>query len=523
MGIIRDIYGRLLGRKTLTQTQTDDDIRYQQVAEHPSLGIDIRRVYEIFSHAEQGELTRQSDLFFDIEERDGHIFAELSKRRRAVMPLAWQIVPPRNATAQEKSMAAAATEWFEDLPDFSTLLFDLLDAVGHGFSPVEIEWEQAERIWLPRTFHKRPQRWFQTASRDRNHINLIDGSMDGAALQPFGWLLHRHQAKSGWVAESGLFRVLVWTYLFKNISARDLAEFLEIYGLPMRVGTYSDGATEEEKNTLLWALRDLGHNAGGIVHERTKIAFESAAQGQVDPFQYMLEWCESTQSKVILGGTLTTQADGKTSTNALGNVHNEVRHDLMASDAVQLAGTLTRDLLYPLLKLNGFSDISPRRMCRFVFDTREPEDLKESADAINVLVSAGVPVPVQWALDKTGIPAAKDNEAILQPVSAVSPLAGLSALGQLAPRLAALNITSGNEPEAQTVLDNAPSSLTAVSAEAMDTLLAPVLSALKQGNTPEEALQIISEAYPTLDDAQLQAMLTRIIFVSDVWGRINAG
>ncbi|MGL9774415.1 MAG: phage portal protein family protein [Sodalis sp. (in: enterobacteria)] len=35
----------------------------------------------------------------------------------------------------------------------------------------------------------------------------------------------------------------------------------------------------------------------------------------------------------MLGGALTTQADGKSSTNALGNVHNEVRHELIASDA----------------------------------------------------------------------------------------------------------------------------------------------------------------------------------------------
>ncbi|SLM64493.1 Mu-like prophage FluMu protein gp29 [Dickeya aquatica] len=46
----------------------------------------------------------------------------------------------------------------------------------------------------------------------------------------------------------------------------------------------------------------------------------------------MIEWCERTP-KVILGGTLTSQADGKTSTNALGNVHNEVRHDILVADA----------------------------------------------------------------------------------------------------------------------------------------------------------------------------------------------
>ena len=36
----------------------------------------------------------------------------------------------------------------------------------------------------------------------------------------------------------------------------------------------------------------------------------------------MVEWQSPTTSKVILGSTLTSQADGKTSTNALGNVHN---------------------------------------------------------------------------------------------------------------------------------------------------------------------------------------------------------
>ncbi|WP_350355632.1 phage portal protein family protein [Serratia symbiotica] len=193
-------------------------------------------------------LCRQADFFSDMEERDGHLFAELSKRRRAVMPLSWSIEPPRNANAREKAMAAEATEWFQDLPDFESLLFDMLAAIGHGFSPVELEWERAEGIWLPKAFHKRPQRWFQTPQFQGNTITLIDSSQDGAPLQPFGWLLHKHRAKSGWLAESGLFRVLAWSYLFKNLSARDLAEFLEIYGLPMRVGKYPSPPRRPERH-----------------------------------------------------------------------------------------------------------------------------------------------------------------------------------------------------------------------------------------------------------------------------------
>ncbi|MEL9426588.1 DUF935 domain-containing protein, partial [Escherichia coli] len=137
-------------------------------------------------------------------------------------------------------------------------------------------------------------------------------------MQPFGWIRHVNKSKSGYLEHSALFRVLVWPYLFKNYSVGDLAEFLEIYGIPMRVGKYPTGATEKEKLTLLRALAALGHNAAGIIPLGMELDFLNAAQGDPAAFQLMIEWCERTQSKAILGGTLTSQADGKTSTNALG-------------------------------------------------------------------------------------------------------------------------------------------------------------------------------------------------------------
>ena len=131
-----------------------------------------------------------------------------------------------------------------------------------------------------------------------------------------------------------------------------MAEFLEIYGLPVRLGKYPAGASDKEKTTLLNALVGIGHNAAGIIPETMMLELLDAASGSGDTVMAMTDWCERTQSKIILGGTLTTQADGKTSTNALGQIHNEVRHDLLASDAKQLAATLTRQLIAPLLYLN---------------------------------------------------------------------------------------------------------------------------------------------------------------------------
>lgn len=110
------------------------------------------------------------------------------------------------------------------------------------------------------------------------------------------------------------------------------------------------------------ALVSIGHNASGIIPDNTKIEFKDAAEGQSDPFMAMINWCERTESKVILGGTLTSQADGKSSTNALGNVHNEVRHDLLTADARQLEG-FYRGFIRMLLAINGYN-VSPRRQPR---------------------------------------------------------------------------------------------------------------------------------------------------------------
>ena len=214
-----------------------------------------------------------------------------------------------------------------------------------------------------------------------------------------------------------MFRQLVWPYLFKNYSVGDLAEFLEIYGIPVRIGKYPAGASEKEKMTLLRALVGIGHNAAGIIPAGMELDFLDAATGDPKAFELMLNWCERTQSKVILGGTLTSGADGKSSTNALGNVHNEVRKDLRDSDIRQVGSTITRDLLYPLALLNGLAPDGMRRCSVFQLDVGETEDIKVYAEALPKLVDVGFQIPVQWAQEKVGIPQPEDGEPVLQATS----------------------------------------------------------------------------------------------------------
>ncbi|HZZ04630.1 DUF935 domain-containing protein [Paraburkholderia sp.] len=529
MAQIVDVNGQPLQRDVLAEPQTSKlGWITRDFAQHPSRGLTPKKLHAILQAAEYGDLMAQSDLFLDMEEKDAHLFAEMSKRKRALLTLDWRIVAPNNPSEEEKSWAAQLQEWFSDLPDFDDVLLDTMDAIGHGFSAQEIEWQQLGKVWLPKKLTHRPQRWFRTPLYDGNDIRLRDNSVDGQPLWPFGWLVHKHRAKSGYVTRAGLHRVLAWPYLFKTYSVADLAEFLEIYGLPLRVGKYPAGATKEEKATLLRAVAEIGHNAAGIIPEGMLIDFQTAAQGTEEPFDAMITWCEKSQSKAILGGTLTSQADGKTSTNALGNTHNEVRHDLLKSDARQVEKALTAQLCYALSALN-LGAIDPRRVPRFEFDTRESEDLALYANALPKLVASGVKIPRQWAQDKLMIPEPQANEEILtvpKPEMALPPEERPDEPRTAAMRYRAVLTNKGGEivyPDQHALDVAAGQTPLDEMTEAMQKLIAPVVVALRNGATPDDAFEQLLAANSAMDETAIAELLARCIFVADVWGRLNAG
>ena len=491
-------------------------------------GLTPRRLNQILADADAGNILDQHQLFAEIEDRDEHVHAELSKRRRALLGLQWSIHPgkgagtAKNPDKRAEAVAEAVREQFDNMPDFEDMVLDMADAIGHGFAALEIEWGFDGRVHVPVRLHHRPQTWFQLAPNDHQVLRLRNGSMEGLELQPFGWVLHRHRSKSGWLARSGLFRVLVWTFLLKGYARGDFAEFLEIHGLPLRVGTYPTTAQPEDKAALRRAIQAIGHDAAGIIPEGMLIEFKEAARGSEAPFMAMLDHCERGQSKAILGGTLTSQADGKSSTNALGKVHDEVRLDIMASDARQIASTITQQLLLPLAVLNqGVAD--PALLPYFVFDTSDPADLNDLAEALPKLVQV-MRIPEAWAHEKAGIPLPEGDEPVLrlnqgQGQDKVPPSKGKPE-GVTGTAALTVDDNLAHFPD-QDALDAAtvPAATWQKAAEA---LTASLVAELKDGKTPDELLAVLADHYPRLDTRDMEELLARAMFLAEVWGRISA-
>lgn len=516
-----DIHGNPLKRDALSEPQTAKlGSLHREFAGHPAKGLTPAKLASILVEAEQGDLTRQAELFMDIEERDAHIFSEMSKRKRAVLIPTYEVKPARNAGAAEKKDAEYLNEIIQDMDGLEDLFIDLMDGLGHGFSAIEIDgWQRYGADYVPKKFEHRPQSWFQTAQENQNELRLR-GAGGGEELRPLNWVVHRPKARSGYLARTGLFRVLVWPYLFKHYSVSDLAEMLEIYGLPLRIGKYPPGAGDQEKATLLRAVLALGHSAAGIIPSSMSIEFEKASEGTSEPFMAMMRWAEDACSKAILGGTLTsnTSASGG-GAHSLGEVHNEVRKDLRDGDCMQLANTVTRDLLWPMLVLSK-GNRDPRLAPRLEFDLREPEDLEKFTGAVPVLVDLGMEVPLDWAHEKTGIPKRVGSEAILaraKPEPAANPNmnrpTGTAALTRI------LSPAFNDQGMLDDALKNIPA--TTQDQASMD-MLAPVIQAVQEGSSETEILGLLAEAFPGMDETTLTDTLHKIMFAADAWGRLYA-
>jgi phage gp29-like protein len=414
-----------LAQETLREPQTASVGWLQrEFEEHPARGLTPARLAQIMATAERGDILGQLDLADDMEERDAHLYAEMGKRRGAITGLAWDVQPPDEADKAAEDLCAQVKEWLTEIRVVATegaggmavLVRTMTDAMLKGFSAQEMVWDYTpdgagRKVLLPR-LEWQPQRWF-TLSADRRRLllrsrQMTEGTADlpavmGEELLPYAWLMHIHPARNGYLSRMALARVLFWPYLFKHYAVRDLAEFLEIYGLPLRLGKYPAGASDAEKRALLRAVSEIGHNAAGIIPQSMLLEFQSAAAGTEVPFAAMWDRMDAAQSKAILGQTLTA-SEGQHGTQALGKVHNDVRMDIRSDDAACIADSITRQLIRPLVLLN-VPGVDPRSL---------PEDVQAYADALPKLAGVGMQIPLSWAHERLRIPKPEDGEPVLR-------------------------------------------------------------------------------------------------------------
>lgn len=415
--VIRDANDQPVDVKGLTEEDgapTLAGVR-QARADHPSYRLSPLGMAQIMRNSEQVDPSIFFSLCMDIEERETHYRGVLSTRKLQVSQLE---ITVEEAKVPDGDKHAEAVRAVVDNEDFPLHLMDVLDGLGKGISWSEMVWDVSEGQFEIQKIAWRDPRWFRFNQADLTTGMLLDESGQPQPLKPYKWIVHTPKLLSGIPVRNGLTRCAAYGWMLKNFAMKDWAAYLDVFGMPWRLGKYPANATAAEKRALLQAVSNLGSDAAAIVPSAMTIEFPAGGSTSAgtggSPFKEMATYFDEQHSKLVLGQTGTTDAVAGGS-RGLGAVQNAVRGDIERSDGVQLGATITRDIARAIVDLN-FGPQKKGGYPRVRIGRAEEKDLQAFSDAAKTFVPMGVKIAVRQVRETFGFEEpGKDDEILVAP------------------------------------------------------------------------------------------------------------
>lgn len=395
------------GKKALEQeiaTASVTGVRRAWNDDSIAKGLNPTKLANILAAANQGDIYDYLTLAEEMEEREPHYGSVVRTRKLAIEGLDRHVEP---ASDDELSQQIADDiNHLVQAAQFDDLISGLVDGLGKGYAACEVMWQG----FKPTSYKWRDPRYFTFADDDAYTLRLRnDDGTTGQHLPPYKFVVHQPKLKAGVPIRGGLARMAALSYMCKTYALTDWMAFCEVFGMPIRVGKYGNGASDPDKAILKRAVANIGTDAAAIIPESMQLEFITAANatGGESLFENLANWLDKQISKAVLGQTMTAD-DG--SSHSQSKVHNEVRLDLLKADAKQLAATINRQLIKPYIDFNyGVQAVYPK----FVLYVPEPEDITALVDGLAKLVPLGLKVPQNFVRDKLGIPDPQDDEELL--------------------------------------------------------------------------------------------------------------
>ncbi len=485
--------------------------------EYVAAGLTPEKLASVLKAADAGDMQRQSELFDQIEEKDGHLQGEKGKRQNVVLDVEYQ-VKPASEDARDVKVAEFVQSYFDNMTDFEDVLVSMQDAVGKGYAGLEIGWDSSEGQALPESLEFIEQKRFVFMDGKgilrKTPLLITDDDPMGVEIPSWKVLFHRYGGKSGHPTRSGIYRVCSWMFLFKNYSVKDWVVFCERYGMPLRLGRYDQGASKDDKDALIAAISSLGSDAAGIISKSTEIDFVETVKGKAsgDLFEALAKFCNAEMSKALLGQTLTAEV-GDTGSYAASNTHNEVRLDLAKADTRSLTATLRDQLIRPIVGFN-FGWDTPCPFYKAIWE--EQEDLKEKAEWLTSLLDRHVEMPLSFVRQEFNIPKPEGNEPVLGRMSAQDVP---EKKDPSKPIVAKKEVKEVEEVEDAGTLFT--EQLETEAGALMDAFIEPVRNLVETAQSLEEVRDGLIDLYPDMNATEMGILMQQALTAAELSGRFE--
>lgn len=350
--------------------------------------LDISNVQRALRAADTGRRQRLYDLYAELM-RD-NILADAVRKRISAITNA-------ELTFTRNDKPEAEIDRLMDSPGFEAVLTEIMLSLFWGITVTELEFTDGGIVPHPiPPKHIRPQ--FGEVALEENDERGVPYRGDDFFLEV------------GAADDLGLLLNVAPFVLYKRNNFGDWAQYVEIFGMPMRTAyyeTYDEGARIE----LQKALEEAGAALVNILPKGSEFKVEPGASGgDGSVYDSLRKACNEEILIGVLGQTLTT-VQGDKGARSLGEVHMQVQEDLHKADRRFVQRVLNTRFL-SILEKRGF----PVSGGYFTF-VEQGESLSAS-DRLGLAERAAnmaVPVPVSHIYEITGIPQPSANEAVVEP------------------------------------------------------------------------------------------------------------
>lgn len=385
-----------------------------------------------------------------------------------------------------------------------TMVRDLIDGAFYGYRVAEIIWGHRDGLIVPVDVIAKPSEWFGFEPEDVSLRFRPRGSIVGQPVPDRKFIVVGNLRS--WENPYGEpdLAACFWPVTFKRGGFKFWMTFTEKYGMPWAVGKLPRQAPQTEVDALADKLDAMVRDAVAVVPDDASVELLTmSGTTSSDMYERFLMFCRSEISIALLGNNQSVEMQ---SNKASATAAHTVEQELRDGDA-EMVGEGFNQLARWICEVNWPGVVPP---VYTFYEQEEVDDVLATRDA--KLRSAGVNFTNEYWKR-----AYKLEDGDLGPETAPEKLP-----------LAADNTdnASFSEPNSegmppdQAAIDAAIEQLPAQAIQAaMKKMLMPALKAIEGASTPDEVRQALLDAWPEMDAKDLEELMARAYFVSDLVGR----
>ena len=320
--------------------------------------------------------TRLYDLYEDILP-DGHLSGVITKKINAVLNKGIHF-------ERDGKHIAAMDELICSL-EFREVVSTILETLLWGISGLE---------FLPGKklcFNKIPRKHLKP------ELGIIAYEQTGSEGIPYG------QLKNVWVMgdknDLGLLLKCAPYCLYKRGALADWAQFIELFGQPVRVIKY-DSYDEQTRAELRRILDESGSSLSMMIPRQADFEIKDGKQANSDG-GLQLSFVKALNEEIsvtVLGNTETTNSS-KSAGYAQSKIHQEQQYEITRADIAYTTAMLNSEAFLTVLRSYGYPAEG-----RFVFSKDMDIEYLHKRMAIDKELANLIPIPDSYWLETYGIP-----------------------------------------------------------------------------------------------------------------------